>query len=114
MKLIEICRVPSPICRLRGVVAVVLFAALLLVAPQLLSAQTTTRADWPRWTSPGQAGFSAERLSAAESYWNSIDDDPPLTAAERQAKVMDLLKARSGVYHEAACEAPEMREARTG
>lgn len=38
-----------------------------------------------------------------------IDDIPPsLTAAEKQATVRDLIKSRSGVYHEAAAEAPEM------
>jgi CubicO group peptidase (beta-lactamase class C family) len=38
-----------------------------------------------------------------------IDDIPPsLTAEEKQARVADLLKSRSGVYHEAAAEAPEM------
>ena len=128
---------------------------------------------WPRYATPEEAGFSADRLAEAESYWNGlndapisaffvafkgkalvefgdttrnywchsvrksflsalygihveqgnidldstmeelgIDDDPPLTAAERQARVIDLLRARSGVYHEAACEAPEMRDAR--
>ena len=41
-----------------------------------------------------------------------IDDTTPLTAAEKQAKVVHLLKARSGVYIEAACEAPEMKAAR--
>jgi CubicO group peptidase (beta-lactamase class C family) len=41
-----------------------------------------------------------------------IDDDPPITLAEKQARVVDLLRARSGVYHEAACEAQEMRDAR--
>ncbi len=41
-----------------------------------------------------------------------IDDSTPLTEAEKQAKVIDLLGARSGVYIEAACEAPEMKEAR--
>lgn len=30
-----------------------------------------------------------------------IDDNPPLTATEKQATVADLLKARSGVYHTA-------------
>ena len=42
----------------------------------------------------------------------NIDDDPLLTEAEKQAKVIYLLKSRSGVYHEAAAEAPEMRELR--
>jgi len=38
-----------------------------------------------------------------------IDDIPPsLTAAEQQARVIDLLKCRSGVYHEAAYEGAEM------
>lgn len=38
-----------------------------------------------------------------------IDDIPPsLTNEEKQARVADLLKSRSGVYHEAAAEAPEM------
>ncbi len=41
-----------------------------------------------------------------------IDDTTPLTTAERQAKVRHLIKARSGVYIEAACEAPEMKAAR--
>ena len=42
----------------------------------------------------------------------NIDDDPPLWEEEKQAKVVHLLKARSGVYHEAAAEAPEMKEGR--
>ncbi len=38
-----------------------------------------------------------------------IDDIPTsLTPEEKQARVADLLKSRSGVYHEAAAEAPEM------
>ena len=41
-----------------------------------------------------------------------IDDVPPLTEAEKQAKVIHLLKARSGIYHEAAYEAPSMKESR--
>ena len=42
-----------------------------------------------------------------------IDDIPPaLTNAEKQAKVRDLLKSRSGVYHEAAAETDEMKEMR--
>jgi len=42
-----------------------------------------------------------------------IDDIPPsLTEAEKQAKVRDLLKSRSGVYHEAAAEAQSMIDAR--
>jgi CubicO group peptidase (beta-lactamase class C family) len=41
-----------------------------------------------------------------------IDDDPPLTDQEKQARVIDLIMARSGVYHTAAAEAPEMQESR--
>lgn len=38
-----------------------------------------------------------------------IDDDPPLlTAKEKQATVRDLLEARSGVYHGANYETPQM------
>ncbi|MCP4203242.1 MAG: serine hydrolase [bacterium] len=41
-----------------------------------------------------------------------IDDSTALTPAEKQAKVRHLIKARSGIYIEAACEAPEMKAAR--
>jgi CubicO group peptidase (beta-lactamase class C family) len=41
-----------------------------------------------------------------------IDDVPPLTAQEKQARLIDLLQARSGVYHSAAAEADEMRALR--
>ncbi|KAA3662233.1 MAG: class C beta-lactamase-related serine hydrolase [Calditrichaeota bacterium] len=42
-----------------------------------------------------------------------IDDIPPsLTIEEKQATVRDLLKSRSGVYHEAAAETQEMKELR--
>jgi len=41
-----------------------------------------------------------------------IDDDPPLTAAEKQATVVDLLRARSGVYHTAAKEPDDMKRER--
>mgnify|MGYP001126561990 CR=1 FL=1 len=42
-----------------------------------------------------------------------IDDIPPvLTAEEKKATVSDLLKSRSGVYHEAAAESRDMIEAR--
>ena len=41
-----------------------------------------------------------------------IDDSPPLTGAEKTARVIQLIKARSGVYHEAAAETQEMRDAR--
>jgi len=41
-----------------------------------------------------------------------IDDNPPLTAAEKQATVGDLLKARSGVYHPALYETRRMARQR--
>ena len=39
-----------------------------------------------------------------------IDDDPPLTADERQATVRMLLEARSGVYHGYVAGTPGMRQ----
>jgi CubicO group peptidase (beta-lactamase class C family) len=43
----------------------------------------------------------------------NIDDIPPtLTPEEKQATVRDLIKSRSGVYHEAAAEAPIMMQMR--
>lgn len=43
----------------------------------------------------------------------SIDDIPPsLTSEEKRATVRDLLKSRSGVYHEAAAETGDMAAAR--
>lgn len=36
-----------------------------------------------------------------------IDDEPPLTEAEKQARIVDLLSARSGVYRLAAYEPPQ-------
>jgi CubicO group peptidase (beta-lactamase class C family) len=41
-----------------------------------------------------------------------IDDVPPLSEAEKQAKVIHLLKSRSGIYHEAAYESEEMKAIR--
>ncbi len=42
-----------------------------------------------------------------------IDDIPPsLTNDEKHAKIRDLLKSRSGVYHEAAAETQEMKQSR--
>ena len=41
-----------------------------------------------------------------------IDDVPPLSAVERTARVADLLRARSGVYHESAYEPSSMRRNR--
>jgi CubicO group peptidase (beta-lactamase class C family) len=42
-----------------------------------------------------------------------IDDEPPsLTPEEKQATVLDLLEARSGVYHEASNETPSIKAGR--
>ena len=41
-----------------------------------------------------------------------IDDADPLTESEKQARVRDLLKARSGVYHPAAYETAGMKNKR--
>ena len=42
----------------------------------------------------------------------AIDDEDGLTPAEKSARIVDLLRARSGVYHPAAYETPKMRERR--
>jgi CubicO group peptidase (beta-lactamase class C family) len=39
-----------------------------------------------------------------------IDDDPPLTAAEKMATVRMLLEAKSGIYHSYVAGTPKMRE----
>lgn len=41
-----------------------------------------------------------------------IDDDPPLTEEEKQARVIHLLQSRSGIYHEAAYEDNCQKETR--
>ena len=41
-----------------------------------------------------------------------IDDKPPLTDAEKEARVGDLLKSRSGVFHPAAYETAKMKKNR--
>lgn len=41
-----------------------------------------------------------------------IDDQGPISEAEKQATVIDLLTARSGVYHPAAYETPAMARSR--
>jgi len=38
----------------------------------------------------------------------NIDDEPPLTEQEKQARIVDLISSRSGVYHEAAAEPEAM------
>jgi dihydroorotase/N-acyl-D-amino-acid deacylase len=40
------------------------------------------------------------------------DNEPSLTDEEKRATVLDLLQARSGVYHPALAETPEMKAAR--
>jgi CubicO group peptidase (beta-lactamase class C family) len=40
------------------------------------------------------------------------DNEPSLSAAEKSATVLDLLKARSGIYHAALYETPAMKAAR--
>ncbi len=42
----------------------------------------------------------------------SIDDKPPLTETEKKSRIIDLLKARSGVYHAAAYETASMKKRR--
>ncbi len=41
-----------------------------------------------------------------------INDKEQLTETEKQAKISDLLKARSGIYIPAVCETPQMRDQR--
>ena len=41
-----------------------------------------------------------------------IDDRPPLTDQEKQARIADLISSRSGVYHEAAAEPEAMSKNR--
>jgi CubicO group peptidase (beta-lactamase class C family) len=48
-----------------------------------------------------QSGVIALEKTLAEL---GIDDEPPLTAAEKQATIRDCLKARSGVFHTAEAE----------
>lgn len=42
------------------------------------------------------------------------DNEPSLTATEKQATVGDLIKARSGIYHSALGESPAMKAKRPG
>ncbi len=39
-----------------------------------------------------------------------IDDNPPLTPAEKRARVVDLLTSRSGIYHSALYEHPSWKK----
>jgi len=52
------------------------------------------------------------RLSATMAELGIDDNEPRLTALEKQATVADLLKARSGIYHAALYETPGMAMAR--
>ncbi|HEX5759047.1 MAG TPA: serine hydrolase [Thermoanaerobaculia bacterium] len=57
------------------------------------------------------AGAGRVRLDATLAEL-AIDDHPPLTAAERRARLTDLLTSRSGIYHPAAYEHPKNRRRR--
>ena len=52
------------------------------------------------------------RLAATLAELGIDDNEPALTAVEKQATVADLLKARSGIYHAALYETPGMAMAR--
>ncbi|KAA6457948.1 serine hydrolase [Acidobacteria bacterium AB60] len=48
-------------------------------------------------------------LNATLAQLGIDDNEPSLTAEEKQARVIDLLKARSGIYHPALLETPGMK-----
>src|SRR5258708_33053372 len=48
-------------------------------------------------------------LNATLAQLQIDDNEPSLTAEEKQARVIDLLKARSGIYHAALYETPAMK-----
>ncbi len=48
-------------------------------------------------------------LNATLDQLGIDDNEPSLTREEKQARVVDLLKARSGIYHAALYETPAMR-----
>ena len=48
-------------------------------------------------------------LSATLGQLGIDDNEPSLTPIEKQARVIDLLKARSGIYHAALAETPAMK-----
>jgi CubicO group peptidase (beta-lactamase class C family) len=60
----------------------------------------------------GQAVAAGELDPEATLAELGIDDREPLSESERGARLMDLLAARSGVYHPAAKEPPDMRTER--
>lgn len=151
--------------------AMILMLTTLFAAAPAFGGGRQPGANWMRFATPGQAGWSAEKLRLAESYAESIgsrgflliadgaivsswgdfetrypcasirkpflgalygihvtegridprasladlgidDIDPALTAAEKQATIIDLLTARSGVYHTAAFESESSMRAR--
>jgi CubicO group peptidase (beta-lactamase class C family) len=49
------------------------------------------------------------KLNATLDQLGIDDNEPSLTREEKQARVVDLLKARSGIYHAALYESPAMR-----
>jgi CubicO group peptidase (beta-lactamase class C family) len=48
-------------------------------------------------------------LNATLGQLGIDDNEPSLTPEEKQARVIDLLKARSGIYHAALYETPAMK-----
>lgn len=157
--------------RISIAVCLVLLLGVLLAAPAGQPLPSYPVAAWERVASPGQPGWSAEKLRLAREYSATIqtaavmlivegkvldewgetatkynvhsirksflsalygvhvregrvdlaktmgqlgidDNEPSLTASEKQATVQDLLKARSGVYHPALYETPAMKAAR--
>jgi CubicO group peptidase (beta-lactamase class C family) len=48
-------------------------------------------------------------LDATREQLGIDDNEPSLTPEEKQARVIDLLKARSGIYHAALYETPTLR-----
>jgi CubicO group peptidase (beta-lactamase class C family) len=59
-------------------------------------------------------GVAEGRISLGQTIGElGIDDRPPsLSESEKQATIRDLLMARSGIYHPAAYEAPDMKARR--
>ena len=52
-------------------------------------------------------------LYATLEHLGVDDNEPSLTPEEKQARVIDLLKARSGIYHAALYESPAMKAERS-
>ncbi len=75
-----------------------------------------------RETLPYGLGWFVQEFRGTKLVWHygwevtvgqlGIDEKVPLTEAEKQARVMDLLRARSGVYIPAAAETASMQNAR--